>query len=157
MVPEIISNKQRIKNIIRKYKPIDDDELKKDIARYVCVLVSGYIEESLRLLINNYANGKSSPKIQHYVNSNIKRITNCKYNKIIDVLNAFDSAWSDDFTTKVSTQEPIPNQFKDSIDSVVSTRHEIAHGKNSGISIVRIEEYFQNVDKAITLLDQSIK
>lgn len=157
MVPEIVSNRTKIENIIKKYKPIDDDELKRDIARYICVLVSGYIEESLRLLINEYAMGKSAPVIQHYVDSNVKRITNCKYNKIIAILNAFHSVWATDFSANVLAQEPIPNQYKDSIDSVVDTRHQIAHGKNTGISIVKIEEYFKNVDRAIVLLDQSIR
>jgi hypothetical protein len=157
MVPEIVSNKTKIENILKKYKPTNDDELKRDIARYVCVLVSGYIEESLRLLINEYVRGKSTPIIQHYVDSNIKRITNCKYNKIVEILNAFHPPWAADFSSIIEAQEPIPNQYKDSIDSVVTTRHKIAHGKNTGISIVKIEEYFKNVDKAVAILDQSIK
>ncbi len=79
------------------------------------------------------------------------------FNKIIDILNLFDDSWSADFKSEILTQEPIPEQFKYSIDSVVSTRHNIAHGKNTGISIVQIEKYFQDIDKTVAILDQSIK
>jgi hypothetical protein len=135
MNPQIISNQTKISNILNKYKSIDDDDLKKDIARYVCVLVSGHIEESLRILINDYAKGKSSPIIQKYVDSNVKKITNCKFNKIVEILNSFHGPWAEEFSINVKNQEPIPDQYKDSIDSVVAIRHRIAHGKNTGISI----------------------
>jgi len=97
MNPQIISNKALIENIINKYKRAEDDNLKKDIARYTCVLVSGYIEESLRILILDYTNGKSSPIISKYVDSKVRRITNCYFNKIIEILNSFHKPWADLF------------------------------------------------------------
>lgn len=157
MNPQIISNQDRIKNIIHKYKPAADDELKKDIARYTCVLVSGYIEESIRILINDYTKGKSSPIIEKFVNSKVKRITNCHFNKIVEILQSFDQQWANDFCSNVKNDEPIPDKYKDSIDSVVATRHRIAHGKNTGITIVTINNYYECANEIVRILDISIK
>ena len=154
---EIISSQDRIENLFTRYKSSDDDLLKRDMAKYICVLVSGYIEHSMRMLICDYSSGKSSPIIQHYVDSNVKRITNCHYNKIVDILDRFNPPWADDFKNKIQTKEMIANQYKDSINSIISTRHQIAHGKNTGITLSRIEQYYVIAKETVTVLDTSIK
>lgn len=157
MNPQIISSKDKIKDLITRYKPSDDDLLKRDMARYACVLVSGHLEESLRLLVSDYVKGKSTLIVHRYVESNINRITNCTYNKIVNILKSFSQPWADEFCNNIVTYEPIPNKYKDSVDSIVAVRHQIAHGKNTGISMVMIEGYFNDINQVIEILNISIK
>ena len=156
MNPLIISNRSKIDNLLNKYRAADDDNLKKDIARYACVLVSGYIEESLRVIISDYAKGKSAPIISKFVDSKVNKVTNCHFNKIVEILKLFHPPWADKFCEEVGQREIIENQFKDIVDSVVATRHQIAHGKNTGISIRIITDYYDCIKIVIEILDEAI-
>ncbi len=134
MNPIIISNRSKIDNLIDKYRATNDDNLKKDIARYACVLSSGYIEESLRVIISDYAKGKSAPIIGKFVESKINKVTNCPFNKIVEILKLFHQPWADDFCEKVKQREQIRNQFKES-GAVVTHARTCAGGRLKGWSL----------------------
>lgn len=115
---------------------VDDDEIKSHLARYLCVLTSGYIEEALKIIVQEYVASRASRNISNYVNSSYRSITNLKCEKIGAFLNSFDSAWKEEFESCLSEEE------KAAIDSVVANRHLIAHGSNVGVSYVRVKEWY---------------
>jgi len=49
------------------------------------------------------------------------------------------------------------DQIKTSIDNVVENRHKIAHGKSIGMSYHNILSYYNNVKKAVEILEEIIK
>ena len=154
---KIKSFQDRIEALFSKASSITDFEVKGNWSKYLCVLISGFIEESMRLLFLEYAKHHSAQKIQRYIEINIRSITNCKHNRIIDLLNLFSEEWCIAYQKKISEQEIIEGQIKDSIDSIISNRHNIAHGKNVGISLIVVRNYFDNVKLAIKTLEQTIK
>ena len=42
---------------------------------------------------------------------------------------------------------------KDAIDSIMANRHLIAHGKNSGISLVRVKDYLEKSIEVIEFIE----
>lgn len=140
----------RLDRVFESSKNIDDEEIKSHYARYLCVLTSGYLEESVKIIIGNYVSNRTPPAILNYVNSTTSNLTNLKTEKIINFLNTFDSKWKDEFEIILTEEE------KDSIDSVVANRHQIAHGKNVGVSYVNIKEWYKNIKNVVEKIDKII-
>jgi hypothetical protein len=153
----ISSHRQKIDALFNKVSSISDLADQGEWSRYLCILVSGYIEESLRILLETYSENHAAPYIQNFVCKEIERITNCKTNRVIDILCKFNPAWGNDFTNQIAAKSSITNEIKDSIDSIVTTRHAIAHGKSIGLSYSRVLNYYKNVKKAVEVLENIIR
>ena len=146
----IVGARQRIDNLLvrTRQQPINsDDELKAELARYLCILCSGLLEESLRLLLSAYASNKSSPRISNYVSARLSDFQNPNYEKILVLLASFEPSWRDHFEAMPSSE------IKDAINSVVLNRHQIAHGKPVGISVNTFAKYYEQVGIFIDSLD----
>jgi hypothetical protein len=113
----------------------------------LCVLCSGLIEESLRLMLSDFAQNKSNPQIASYVSARLGDFQNPKFEKIMVLLGSFDSKWREHF------EQADSYEIKDAINSIVSNRHLIAHGGTAGISIVAFGKYYEFVERFIEDLD----
>ena len=151
MNPSILAHRQRIDNLFKKVALFEELEIKSEWSKYLCILVSGFIEESLRVLLEKYSENKASANIQKFVGKKIDDITNCKTEKIKRILLEFSSDWENEFTNKIN------DQIKTAIDNVVQNRHKIAHGKSIPMSYHNILNYYNNVKKAVEILEEIIK
>ncbi len=127
-----------------------DDEVRSHFSRYLCVIAAGYIEESVRILLTSYIKLRCPLTIQRYAGIQFQYITNLKSKKIKDLLNEFDVQWGKSFEDKID------QSVIDALDSIVSNRHLIAHGKAAGISYKTIREYWESAKIAIEILDRDI-
>jgi hypothetical protein len=151
MLPQVHSNIQRIKAIIELAKLLPQEpEILSNWAKYVCVLASGLIETSIRDILIHYSTIKSNPEVGSFVNSRLKGVTNLNFEKIKQLLYNFNNRWGNDFETIFSAEH------KDAIDSIIANRHEIAHGRNVGITLVRVTEYFNRVVSVIQWIDDKV-
>lgn len=157
MNPLILSHRQRIDALFNKISSVANLADKSEWSKYLCILVSGYIEESLRVLLEAYSATRASTNIQNFISKQIKGITNCKTNKIIDVLSKFNPVWGSDFASQIAAKSSIADEIKNSIDSIVDNRHAIAHGKNTGISYPTVLNYYNSVKKAVDVLESIIR
>ena len=135
---EIHKHKQHIDYLFTLTSKISDIEVQSNWAKYLCVLASGLIEESIRTLIMDFTKKNSHIKIRQFVESNTQGITNCKTNRILEILRKFDQKWADDFLNEIQVKGRMNDEIRDSIDSVIDNRHKIAHGKNVGLRISTI-------------------
>jgi len=74
MNPKILSNKQKLDNLYLKVSSIPVAQDKVEWAKYLCVLTAGYIEESLRVLLLEFAKNNSSKEIQRFIEKEISYI-----------------------------------------------------------------------------------
>ena len=65
-------------------------------------------------------------------------------------MNKFDRAWGEKYKQRIS------DEFRDSINSVISLRNHIAHGDNSDATYITIKNYFQNIKKALLEIQKII-
>lgn len=145
----IVGHKQKLDALFAKTKDLGEDaELIAHWSRYLCVLVSGFVEASVRTLIADYTSSRSAPEIAHFVGSKLKMFTNAKTNKILDLVAEFGNEYKEELA-KALTEE-----IKDAVDSVVGNRHLIAHGNDVGIGIATMKNYYSSVVKAVEELEK---
>lgn len=125
----------------------DNLELQAEWARYICIVSSGILENSLKELYIEFAKQKASARIARYISSQISPLRNPKTQRFLDIASAFSQTWQAELEVFVGD-----NGRSEAIDSIMNQRHLIAHGKykNSNITMAGIKEYFS---KAIEVLD----
>src|SRR5262249_6868094 len=135
-----------------KGKSLSEDlELQSHWARYLCVLVSGYAEHSVRSLYTEYARDNASPAVAAYVQSQLKGFLNPKMENILTLSRLFKPEWAEEL------EGAVQEQIKASIDSVVNTRHHIAHGRSVGISFSIISQYYKDVLVLVRMIEEQCK
>lgn len=145
----IHSHQQRIEAVFARSTVLSSDpELLADHAKYLCVLVSGFIEKSLSEIVLEHSRRVGAPSLQRYVEANTARFTNANTAKVLQLLGSFDPDWRQTFETI------LVDQHKDSLDSVVGLRHQIAHGVSVGVTYARIRDYFKDIKEVITLIQE---
>lgn len=129
----------------------DDPELQSDFAKYLCVLVSGYLESAICALLQSYAQRRSSPDVASFVERQLGPWTNPKSEKIIDLFGAFSQDWRDDLT------QFLVDQRKDSVNSLVALRHKVAHGESVGTSLSQIRSHYRVVNEVVDHIVQLVE
>lgn len=141
---EVARLKQRLDATFQRVANLNFDlELQSDFSRYLCVLVSGYLEKAVTELILEHARRSGAPSLQRFVEANTRKFTNAKTKKLQDMFRSFDPDWGKELDIF------IVDDLKDAVDSVVSLRHQIAHGVSVGVTYHRILEYYKRVQKVI--------
>jgi hypothetical protein len=133
----------RLDRVFELSRNIEDDEIKSHYARYLCVLTSGYLEESFKLIIRTYVGNKSHPNISNYVNLSTNNVTSLKTKRLAELLCLFNIQWQQVFESLVTEEE------KEAVDSVVANRHLIAHGQNVGVSYARVLAWYKDVKNVV--------
>jgi hypothetical protein len=141
---------QRLENLEAKARTDAvclDVELQAQIARFLCVLASGVIEQVLIGGLESMVLRNGNRRVADYVSHHLSRINNAKFEDILVALGRFDSSWRVHFETRTDTQT------KDAIDSVVNNRNQIAHGGQVNISLVRFSQYYKTIKPFLLYLD----
>lgn len=118
-------------------------ELRADFARHLCVLVSGFIDQSVKSYTIEYVRKRSSPTVTNYVSKSIVNLTNLKAEKLTNHLLSFDASW------RPSLEVLISDERKAAVDSVVALRHGIAHGVPGDLTVARMNGYYAEVTKVM--------
>jgi hypothetical protein len=146
----IIGLQDRIDSLQGKAKiePVSlDTELQSQIARFLCVLGSGLMEQALIVILTDYAQARCHADVSRFVSASLSRIRNAKFEDVLVTLGHFSPDWREHFE-KVTSPE-----VKDAIDSIVNNGNQIAHGAQTGISLVTFMEYYRRVKAFIVELD----
>ena len=76
---EVSKLKQRLDATFDRVKGVGQDtELQSDFARYLCVLVSGYIEKAVVELVLEHTRRKGQPTLQRFVEQRTEEIRECE-------------------------------------------------------------------------------
>ncbi|WP_134163381.1 HEPN domain-containing protein [Pseudomonas citronellolis] len=122
---------------------LSETELRADLARHLCVLVSGFLDQTIKNFTIEYVKKRASPTITHYISNSITNLTNLKSSKLSSHLLAFDASW------KIKVEKLIAEERKDAIDSLVTLRHGIAHGKPGDVTLARVKSYYKEILKVV--------
>jgi len=114
------------------------------------VLVSGFIEVAVKEILGDYAARRSSPEISNYVSRRLLRETNLKMNKIIDLLSQFNRDWGEELERQTR------GELKDAIDSIVANRHQIAHGKDTGVSFLQVKGWYEKTVDVVDIIKRML-
>jgi len=123
--------------------PWQQDELAGSLARYVCVLSSSYLEASIRELIQLYCANRAAGQVVRYVTKRMQRFRNPNTEKILQVIGNFDPEARERLENAMTDEE------KAGIDSIAANRNNIAHGRQSGISLGQANRYHSQAKRMI--------
>jgi hypothetical protein len=125
-----------------------DEELVAHLAKYLCVLVSGYLETAVRDILSNYAQKKSHKYVASYVSKQLGRFKSPSMENIVTLVGFFSQDW------KENLEESVEDELKDGINSIVANRHCIAHGIDVSITYGRISDYYKKALRVIAILEK---
>ena len=145
---EISSNKQRLDNLFKKITAFSTDtDLQSHWARYLCILVSGFLETSVRIIYREYAKSKATPQVANFVEGKLEDFQNPKMEKILQLTGLFSKEWANEL--RLETE----GELKDAVDSIAHNRNQIAHGGSVGISYSQIKSYYDRAIEVIELIE----
>lgn len=135
----------RINSLITQINSLNDDgnndEIKSNLSRYLCILISGYIEKNFIHMLVKYFSVRNSPKIVRFITQTHKHTTNLKMKKIEDILSSFDTNW----TTKLKDCQKY-DEYAGAINSILDNRHKIAHGENTTVTVKSLRDWFEKIN-----------
>lgn len=145
--PEINRQLQRLNDLIKKTEELHSVsiEIQSHWAKYLCVYAAGFIENAVKEIFTDYVKKTASTPVGNYAGSVLQKIQNPKMNIIIQTASSFKKSWGENI--KAFAEE---DGRGDAVDSIMQNRHQIAHGKDSGITVARLSRY---IDKTLELLE----
>jgi len=148
-----IAEVRRLANVLdatflRVTKLTAEAELQSDFARYLCVLVSGFLENAVAELLIEHARKHAGPSVLRFIDSEARRITNVNAQRLKSFLGRFDEDWLKDLDAF------LVDERKAAVDSIVSLRNRIAHGHSVGVTLVRVKEYYEQVKLVVARLER---
>ena len=142
---EVARLKQRLDATFQRVSGIGSSnlELQSDFAKYLCVLVSGYLEKAVAELVLEHARQCGSPSLQRFVEQNTQRFTNANSERLQNLLGRFNPDW------RQTLESFLVDELKDAVDGIVSLRNIIVHGGSVGVTYQRISDYYTQVQKVV--------
>jgi hypothetical protein len=137
----------RIARLVVSVPTVTDDELRAELTKYLCVLLSGLIEVSARDILSRYASRRSSPQVARYVAAQLEFLQSAKVRNLTEAMAAFDP------NAAQLWRRGLTDEQVDSIDSIVSNRHQIAHGRSIGLSFSVLDGYRKNAELALVAME----
>lgn len=148
--------KSRIINLFKSYAEETNLESQAHSAKYLAVLVSGYLEQAIKELLLHYTSQGTRSQISRYVEKTWPISRNMKADSIQNILNQFDSEWGDEFHNWLTKDD----KRKSHINSIVEWRNSIAHGQESnttGVTLVSVNTAFTTIVNLVALIEAMVK
>ncbi len=148
-------NRQYIKistliNVTKSFEP--DDEMQSHLTKYLCILCSGFIENSIYHTFSDIAEKSVDESVVlTYARSQLYKIQNANSEKIRALAKSFNNEWHDPLRDFL--QE---NNRGSAINYILKDRHNIAHGRDSDITIGKLEEYLNKTVEVIKYIEEIV-
>jgi hypothetical protein len=149
---ELARQLQRLNNLFQQTDTASGSniEFQSHWAKYLCVLSAGFIENSISEIYSDFVKRTTPEPVANYANTGLARIQNPKTSKFIETARAFKVDWANELEDFVMDNG---EERKTAIDSIMSNRHRIAHGKNSGVTVIQIRQWLDRAIEVIELIE----
>ena len=150
---EISRQIQSLESLMKKAAASTKDvELLSHWARYFCVRTVGVIENGIEEIYSEFVLRASARQVGNYASSRLRTVQNPNAEKITIIARSFDVHWASALEKFLEE-----NGRKDAIDSVMNNRHQIAHGKDVGITIPRVSEYLEKSIEVLEFIETQVR
>lgn len=130
-------------------KQPDNPEEQADWAKYICVLVSGFIEQAVKEILLEFAQRHEVNRLQSYIEGTWPESRNMKTSNIKEILTHFDQTWGARFDEWLKNKD----QYKSEINSLIASRNDIAHGKEANTTNVTLRSTKNRLKIALELVE----
>lgn len=144
-----IQNRERkLDAFFLRAKAIGDDELQSDLARFGAVLVCGYIERCVEIIVLSRLTTKAQPRVLQFIKGYFKKGTNYDCEAICQLLIRFDQNWETAFRATIVEND----QWSTSLTSAYNLRNSIAHGGDGNRGLLSVEALYQDCKNIVVAL-----
>lgn len=124
-------------------------EMQSHWARYVCVLSAGFVENIVRHSYGAFVRKNSySEQVIRYASKQLDEVQNPKAERLVKIARTFDPQWGQDLEIFVGQ-----NYRGESVNSIMSNRHLIAHGRNSNITVGQVSQYLTKIEEIADFIE----
>ena len=121
-------------------------EVQSHWAKYTCVVISGYIEDSVKELLRLYVSERCQPELANYIQGQLRHFQTAYSRDISELLMAFSKSWETSFIAFLSDER------KAAINSVVGNRHRVAHGVDCSVTISQLRQWYPKINEVIDFI-----
>jgi hypothetical protein len=145
---------QRLRSLIQRTvsASFQDLELQAHWGRYLCILVAGFLENALTEIYTDFAKDAASEPVASFAGATLARIQNPNAQRFLDTARAFSRSWAEELDQFLEEEGR-----RDAIDSIMANRHQIAHGRDSGITIARVNSYLERCVEVVEFIEAQCK
>jgi hypothetical protein len=135
---------RRHRKLLAVFAGIDGQDLPAEVlahyARYLCVLVAGFAEQSAKELFSEFARVQSTERVHRYVAGQLKLVWGLDAVKLQRLVETVEPVWWDDLA--LNYQDGL-----DALASVAALRNQLAHGQDAGVTIPTMRTYLAQVNR----------
>lgn len=125
-------------------RSISDPEIAGDLACYLCVRVSGYLEQATAIILRGYCAKNSWGDVQQFAMSWLDRTPNLSSDALLYLVGRFNRSAADDLGEFLAIEER-----GSSLNALIGIRNDVAHGRNQGLSRMQAWQYLEVVELVI--------
>ena len=144
--------KSRINNLLESYGADSNPESQAHNAKYLAVLVSGYLEQAVKELLLHYATQGTRSQISRYIEQTWPISKNMNVENIKTILDQFNTIWGEEFLDWL--EEGLDR--KNDINSIVRWRNSIAHGQEAnttGVTLFSVRNAFGTIKELVSFIE----
>lgn len=133
------------------------DKSRQYFTNYALIKACGTVEFVYRSIVADHFSQLSNSRIDTYLDTTVRQGSNsAKYENMKKLLNKFDRQWGDSFHAAV---QGLDNGARliDASNSLVTNRHNFAHGKAPTATFLEIKQYYLDVVQLITVFDSIVQ
>ena len=129
------------------------DKGRQYFTNYALIKACGTVEFVYRSIVADHFSQLSNSRIHTYLDSTIRQGSNsAKYENMKQILNKFDTQWGTNFQMAVKAN-PDGKGGIGASNSLVTNRHNFAHGKSPTATFLEIKQYYTDVVSRIQIFD----
>jgi hypothetical protein len=121
------------------------DDVKAMLARHGAVLLCGYVERSVEIIILDRLSRRAHGRVMQFVKSHFKRGTNYDCEAICQLLERFDTMWSKKYRQFIDSNDAV----KEALTSVYTVRNSVAHGGDQSLGARRLADLYALCNQAV--------
>lgn len=144
----------RIRDLLSKTTAASagDLELQAHWARYICILAAGFLENAIKIIYVEFVKQITPEPVASYTCQRLSKIQNPNTPRFLNLAGAFKDQWRDELEKYVDE-----GGRREAIDSIMNNRHQIAHGRNVGITIAQVSNYLTRSVEVIEFIETQCK
>ena len=145
MIEEVVQRRARLTATFALVARMNDQELQSEFAKYLCVLVSGFLEQAVRDILLSYASLNSDQIVTRYVEGTVDR-TNLNAQRLGELVGLFSSDWQKELNAYVVDER------RAALGNIRANRNAIAHGGDSTITLRQVRDYYDRINEVLDFL-----